>query len=148
GWVKPIIHQPLYHMFDRWVENDLLAVTTRFGLGTIAFCPLGQGILTGKYLREIPEDSRAKQPNSALKAERLTPELLGKVSRLNAVAVARGQTLAQLALQWILRPQRHGMVTSALIGASRPSQITENVKALKSTALTSDELAKIEEILR
>ena len=147
GWVKPIIHQPLYHMFDRWVENDLLAVTSRFGIGTIAFCPLGQGILTGKYLREVPEDSRAKQVGGALKAERLTPELLAKVNRLNAIAVARGQTLAQLALQWVLRPQRHGTVTSALIGASRSSQITENVKALQSAPLSSDELATIEEIL-
>jgi L-glyceraldehyde 3-phosphate reductase len=148
NWVKPIIHQPNYSMLDRWIENDLLAVTARFGLGTIAFCPLSQGILTSKYLNDIPSDSRVAQPTGFLKKDRLTPDVLAKARQLNTIAQSRGQSLAQLALQWVLRAQQNGTVTSALIGASRPQQITENIKAADGPALTSDELAKIDEVLR
>ncbi len=147
GWIKPIIHQPIYSMLNRWIENDLLPVTTRCGVGTIAFCPLSQGILTNKYLRDIPTDSRVAQPTGFLKKEGLTPDVLAKVRKLNAIAQARGQSLAQLALQWVLRPQKHGSVTTALIGASRPEQIAENIKAVTGPAITSDELAKIEQTL-
>jgi L-glyceraldehyde 3-phosphate reductase len=146
GWVKPIIHQPNYSMLNRWIESDLLPVTSRFGLGTIAFCPLAQGILTDKYLREIPKESRAAL-GWTLKKDRLTPETMDKVTKLNRIAVARGQSLAQLALQWVLRPQPHGQVTSALIGASRPSQIAENVRAVAGPTVSADETAAIEAIL-
>jgi L-glyceraldehyde 3-phosphate reductase len=145
-WVKPIIHQPNYSMLNRWIENDLLPVTSRFGLGAIAFCPLAQGVLTDKYLREIPKDSRAALGRT-LKKDRLTPETLDKIGKLNRIAVARGQSLAQLALQWVLRPQQHGQVTSALIGASRPSQIAENVRAVAGPAISTDETAAIDAIL-
>src|SRR3954464_2501038 len=128
NWVHPIIHQPIYSMFNRWIEPELLPVTSRFGLGTIAFCPLAQGLLTSKYLKDIPQDSRAAI-GGFLKKEQVTPQVVGKIRKLNAIAEKRGQTLAQFALQWVLRSQKHGTVTSALIGASRPSQISENIKA-------------------
>jgi L-glyceraldehyde 3-phosphate reductase len=147
GWVKPIIHQPVYSMLNRWIEPDLLPVTTRFGVGTIAFCPLAQGLLTNKYLHGIPKDSRV-QSGGALKKDRISDEVVAKVRKLNAIASARGQSMAQLALQWVLRPQEHGMVTTALIGASRPEQILENVAAVKAPPLNSDELAAIEAILK
>ena len=147
GWIKPIIHQPVYSMLNRWVEQDLLPVTTRFALGTIAFCPLAQGLLTSKYVNGIPKDSRV-QSGGALKQNQITEATIAKVKKPNAIAHARGQTLAQLALQWVLRPQQHGTVTTALIGASRPSQITENVKIASAPELSSDELAQIEAILK
>lgn len=146
GWVQPIIHQPNYSMLNRWVESDLLPVTSRFGMGTIAFCPLAQGLLTSKYLHEIPSDSRVAA-GGALKRDRVTPELVAKLGKLNAIAEGRGQTLAQLSLQWVLRPQEHGTVASALIGASRPAQIKENMKALSGAALSMDEQTQIEAIL-
>jgi L-glyceraldehyde 3-phosphate reductase len=146
GWVKPIIHQPNYSMLNRWIEQDLLPVTTPLGIGTIAFCPLAQGLLTDKYLKDVPQDSRAAL-GSTLKKERLTDEVRAAVSQLNRIAVARGQSLAQLALQWVLRPQQHGQVTSALIGASRPAQISENVRAIAAPALSTDEVSAIGAIL-
>lgn len=150
GLVKPIIHQPNYSMLNRGVEGDLLPVTGELGLGVIAFCPLAQGLLTPKYLGvgsgggQVPDDSRAKQESGFLKEDRITPELVAQLQKLNAVAEARGQSLAQLALSWTLRDPR---MTSALIGASRPSQITENVKAAENLDFTDDELVKIENIL-
>jgi len=144
GFVKPIIHQPRYSMLDRWVERDLLPVTGRFGLGVIAFCPLEQGLLTSRYLNGIPADSRASVSTSFLKREKISPEILATVRALNELAVARGQSLAQMALAWMLRTSA---VTSALIGASRPGQIRENVAAVQKGTFTGDELARIETIL-
>jgi L-glyceraldehyde 3-phosphate reductase len=103
-------------------------------------------VLTDKYLKDIPNDSRAAL-GWTLKKDRLSAETIDKVARLNRIAVARGQSLAQLALQWVLRPQQHGQVTSALIGASRPGQIAENVRAVAGPAITADEIAAIEAIL-
>jgi len=148
NFVKPIIHQPHYSMFKRWVEDGLLAACTADGLGTIAFCPLEQGLLTGKYLKGIPEDSRAKSVSEFLTPEKVTPERVNKARKLNELAKQRGQSLAQMALVWVLRPQKDGQVTTALIGASRPEQISENVAALKHAEFSGDELQKIDAILR
>ena len=142
---RPIIHQPVYSMLNRWIEPDLLPVTERFGMGTIAFCPLAQGQLTSKYIAGIPEDSRAKSTGGFLKADQIKPETIAKVRQLNDLAQKRGQTLAQMALAWTLRLPG---VTSALIGASRPSQITENVAALNNPTFSSEELAAIDAILK
>jgi L-glyceraldehyde 3-phosphate reductase len=113
-------------------------------MGVIAFCPLSQGLLTSKYLGGIPEDSRAKQESGALGENAVTPEVVEKLRKLNAIASDRGQSLAQMALSWTLRDAR---VTSALIGASRPQQIVENVRAAEKTAFSADELARIEAVL-
>lgn len=145
GFYKPIIHQPRYSMLDRRIEADLVGVTERFGLGLIAFCPLEQGVLTGKYLKGIPADSRASQETSFLKPGQITEQVLAKVRALNEVAKARGQSLAQMALSWVLR---FPAMTSALIGASRPEQIRENVAAAEKCSFTSEELTKIEGILQ
>jgi L-glyceraldehyde 3-phosphate reductase len=145
-FVAPIIHQPSYSMLNRWIESDLLGVTAQCGIGTIAFCPLDQGLLTSKYLKHIPDDSRAKT-GGFLKESRITPQLVAKLNKLNEIAQSRGQSLAQMALAWTLRPQRGTAVTSALIGASRPEQIIENVAFMKRPDFTADELAKIETVL-
>jgi L-glyceraldehyde 3-phosphate reductase len=145
GYVLPVIHQPSYSMLNRRVETDLLPATGEVGMGVIAFCPLSQGLLTNKYLNGIPEDSRAKQEAGALRENAVTPELVEKLKKLNAIASDRGQSLAQMALSWTLRDAR---VTSALIGASRPEQITENVKAAEKTAFAADELEAIEAALK
>jgi len=131
------------------VENGLTAATGALGLGMIAFCPLAQGLLTGKYLGGVPDDSRAKQKEGFLQEKAVTPETVDKLTKLNDIAQARGQSLAQMALVWVLRPQGDGLgdVTTALIGAARPSQITENVKALDNAGFTPDELAVIDAIL-
>ena len=142
---KPIIHQPSYSMLNRWVEPDLLPITERFGMGVIAFCPLAQGQLTSKYLSGIPEDSRAKSTGGFLRPEQIKDATMAKVRKLNELAQKRGQSLAQMALAWVLRGPA---VTSALIGASRPEQITENVGVLNAAAFTGDELALIEGILK
>jgi len=148
GWVKPIIHQPNYSMLNRWVEKELLPVTDRFGMGTIAFCPLAQGLLTNKYLKTIPEDSRAKQASGFLKEDRVTPGLVKKLNQLNDIAAARKQSLAQMSLAWTLRPQGAGIgITTALIGASRPQQIVENVKVFDAGPLSEAELKAIEQVL-
>jgi L-glyceraldehyde 3-phosphate reductase len=147
GYYKPIIHQPSYSMFGRWIEDGLQTVLAEHGMGSIAFCPLAQGLLTGKYLNGIPEDSRAKQPSGFLKEDRITPQVVAQLKDLDAVAKARGQTLAQMALAWVLRDKGARTVTSALIGASRASQITENVKAVDNLAFGKEELAKIDAIL-
>ena len=144
GFAMPIIDQPNYSMLNRGVETDLLPATGEVGMGVIAFCPLAQGLLTGKYLGGVPDDSRAKQESGFLQESRVTPELVARLRKLNAIAEGRGQTLAQMALSWTLRDPR---VTSALIGASRPSQIVENVAAAEKTAFGADELAAIDDAL-
>ncbi|AQT68919.1 L-glyceraldehyde 3-phosphate reductase [Anaerohalosphaera lusitana] len=139
-----LIHQPRYSILDRWVEDGLLDVLEDEGIGGIAFCPLAQGLLTKKYLDGIPEDSRASKPWGFLKEETVTDELIGKMRELNDLAAGRGQSLAQLALAWVLKDRR---MTSVLIGASRVEQIEENVKTLDNLELTDDELKKIDSIL-
>jgi L-glyceraldehyde 3-phosphate reductase len=139
-----LIHQPRYHMFDRTPEGGLFGVLTREGIGGIAFCPLAQGLLTNRYLAGIPADARAARDPRFLKPEHITAEKQGKIRRLDALARARGQSLAQMALIWVLRQPA---ITSALIGASKTSQIDENVAALKNPTLSSAELQEIEKIL-
>lgn len=138
-----VIHQPRYNMFDRWIEDGLQDVLAEEGLGSIAFCPLAQGLLTNKYLTGIPKDSRATK-SQFLTPDRITDEKRRKAAQLNEIAAKRGQSLAQMALAWCLRG---GKLTSVLIGASRASQITENVKALENTGFTAEELKKIEDII-
>jgi L-glyceraldehyde 3-phosphate reductase len=138
------IHQPSYSMFNRWIEGGLLQVLEEEGIGCIVFSPLSQGLLTNRYLDGIPAGSRAAKPHGFLKPAQITEEKLAKVRRLNEVAQAREQTLAQMALAWVLR---HPQVTSVLIGASRVSQVEDAVGTLKSLTLTPDELQKIETIL-
>ena len=139
-----IIQQSSYSMLNRGPENGLLEALDANGLGCIVFCPLAQGLLTSKYLNGIPEDSRAGKPNTFLKQDQVTAQMVDVICKLNDIAAARGQALAQMALSWCLRDSR---VTSALIGASRPSQISENVAAINQTEFTTEELASIDEIL-
>ena len=142
-----VIHQPSYSMLNRWIEEDgLKDYLAENGIGCIAFSPLAQGILTGKYLKGIPADSRIGGGKSPyLHKSDITQEKLAKVQALNAVAEKRGQSLTQLALSWILRD---GKVTSVLIGASRPEQILENIKALDNISFSAEELQEIEQILQ
>lgn len=140
-----LIHQPRYSMFDRWCENGLLDVLREEGIGGIAFSPLEQGLLTDRYLQGIPDDSRAAKPNTFLKREQVTDEKISQVKRLNEIAQARGQTLAQMALAWALR---HPEMTSALIGASKVSQIEDAARATQNLGFTGEELEKIEAILK
>lgn len=139
-----LIHQPSYSMLNRSIEEKLLDVLAAEGIGCIAFCPLAQGLLTSKYLGGIPEGSRASKPWGFLKADRITEDVIAQVSKLNDIASARGQSLAQMSLAWVLRDER---VTSALIGASKVSQIEENVAALDNLSFTADELARIDTAL-
>lgn len=139
-----LIHQPSYSMFNRWVEDGLLATLRGEGIGCIVFSPLAQGLLTDKYLAGIPEGSRASKVHGFLRPEHLTDEKLAKVKRLAELANARGQSLAQLALAWVLRDP---VVTSALIGASRVEQIEDAVGCFASGPLSADELAAVEAIL-
>lgn len=144
--VPLLIHQPRYNMLDRWVESDgLLEVLGRRGVGSIVFSPLAQGLLTDKYLKEIPEDSRMAKPHGFLKKEALTPQVKEKLVALNTLAAERGQSLAQMAIAWLLKDQR---VTSVLIGASRVEQLKNNLEALNNLDFSEEELNKIEEILR
>lgn len=139
-----LIHQPNYNMFNRWIEGGLTDVLRREGVGCVAFAPLANGTLTAKYLKGIPADSRAAHDPRYLKPGDITPEKLAKIAKLNELAAARGQTLAQMALSWTLRDS---VVTTALIGASKPEQIIENVKALDAPALTGEELRQIDDVL-
>ena len=139
-----LIHQPRYSMFDRWVERGLLDVLEKRGIGCIAFSPLAQGLLTSRYLREIPAGSRASKSWGFLKADEITPERRAQIVALNDIAKSRGQSLAQLALTWVLR---HPTMTSALIGASRVSQLDENLAVINAPPLTKDELRAIDEVL-
>jgi L-glyceraldehyde 3-phosphate reductase len=135
-----LIHQPSYSMLNRWIEGGLLDVLGREGVGCIAFSPLAQGVLTGKYLGGVPEGSRATQVGS-LAADQISEPILAHVRALAAIAASRGQTLAQLALSWALRDQR---VTSVLIGASSVAQLEENLAAAGRSSFTDDELAAID----
>ena len=139
-----LIHQPNYSMFDRWIEDGLTDVLREEGVGCICFAPLQNGLLTNRYLGGIPADSRAAHDPRYLKPSAITPEKLDKVRALNEMAQARGQALSQMALAWVLR---YPVVTSALIGASRPEQIIENVKALDAAPFTQAELDAIDAIL-
>jgi L-glyceraldehyde 3-phosphate reductase len=139
-----LIHQPSYSMFNRWIEDGLLNVLLEEGIGCIVFSPLAQGLLTDKYLSGIPEDSRAASPHGFLRAENVTQDRLARVRKLNELAQARGQSLAQMALAWVLR---HPGMTSALVGASRVSQIEDNVAALSNLLFVEEELAAIENVL-
>jgi L-glyceraldehyde 3-phosphate reductase len=144
GLAPLAIHQPNYSMLNRWIEDGLLDVCGELGLGIIAFCPLFQGLLTDKYLNEIPKDSRASLANSPLRKNEVSEQNIRVIRELNEHAGQRGQTLAQMALSWVLRDER---VTSALIGASSANQIVENMKAVGNTDFSTDELAKLDRIL-
>jgi L-glyceraldehyde 3-phosphate reductase len=143
GFARPIIHQPIYSMFNRWVEPELLGVTERNGMGVICFSPLAQGLLSEKYLSGIPSHSRAGTATGFLRPNQVTDEKIAKVRRLNELAKRRGQSLAQMALAWVLR---FPAVTSALIGASTPEQIAENVASVHRADFSADELAAIDAI--
>ncbi|MEN3336014.1 MAG: L-glyceraldehyde 3-phosphate reductase [Blastocatellia bacterium] len=139
-----LIHQPAYNLFNRWIEDGLLAVLERQGIGCIVFSPLAQGLLSDKYLGGIPAGSRASKPQGFLRPEQITEDKMAKVARLNELAKARGQTLAQMAIAWVLR---HPAVTSALIGASRISHIDDAVSALNNPSFSAEEFQMIEDIL-
>ena len=143
GWKVPcLIHQPSYNMLNRWIERGLLDAIDAEGMGCIAFTALAQGLLTDKYLAGIPRDARINRPGGgSLQREHLSEENLGRVRALNEIAKARGQSLAQLALAWVLRDPR---MTSTLIGASSPAQIRENVKALANLRFSAEELSAID----
>ncbi|MCG2614383.1 L-glyceraldehyde 3-phosphate reductase [Terrimonas sp. NA20] len=140
-----VIHQPKYSMFVRWVEEGLLDVLEEYGVGCIPFSPLAQGLLTNKYLNGIPEDSRAANPNGFLQVGDVTGDKIEKVKKLNEIAIRRGQSLAQMALAWVLKDRR---VTSVLIGASSVKQLDDNLEAMRNTGFEAEELAEIEEILK
>jgi len=140
-----LIHQPRYSMFDRWIEDGLTDVLEEEGIGSIVFSPLEQGLLTDKYLNGIPSDSRVGKAYGYLHEEDITQESLTKVRRLNEIARRRGQTLAQMAITWVLRLRS---VTSALIGASRNRQIEEIIEVGKQAPLSAEELAEIDAIIR
>lgn len=140
-----LIHQPSYSMLNRWVEDGLLDVLENEGVGSIAFSPLAGGLLTNRYLKDIPSDSRAAGRSPFLRPESITNEVLEKLNNLNDIAKLRGQTLAQMSLAWVLRG---GRVTSALIGASRVSQIEDCVKAISNLEFSNEEVLQIDNILR
>lgn len=139
-----LIHQPKYSMFERWIEDSLLKELRDDGIGSIVFSPLAQGLLTDRYLDGIPADSRAAKPTGFLRPEQVTSEKIAKVRKLDELAKARGQKLAQMALAWVLR---HKEVTSAVIGASRVGQIDDAVNALQNASFTAEELRKIDGVL-
>ncbi len=140
-----LIHQPKYSMFERWVEDGLLDVLEQDGVGCIPFSPLAQGLLTNKYLHGIPEDSRAAKSSGFLQASQVTDERINQAKQLNDIAEQRGQTLAQMALAWLLKDNR---ITSVLIGASRPEQLADSLKCLDNIHFPAEELARIEDILK
>jgi len=139
-----VLHQPKYSMFERRPEEGLFSVLEEEGVGCTVFSPLAQGLLTDRYLRGIPDDSRAARPTGFLQRDAVTEERLDQVRRLNEIAAARGQSLAQLAIAWVLRQP---VVTSALVGASRVSQLEANIAAIDRLALADDELRAIEAVL-
>ncbi len=139
-----LIHQPVYSMFRRWVEDGLLDTLTHEGMGSIVFSPLAQGLLTNKYLKGIPEDSRAGKATGFLQKDAVTPEVIAKVKKLDERAKSRGQSLAQMAVAWVLRQPA---VTSALIGASRFSHVEEILKVEDNLHFSPDELTHIDSIL-
>jgi L-glyceraldehyde 3-phosphate reductase len=140
-----LIHQAKYSMFQRWVEGGLLDVLEDKGVGCIAFSPLAQGLLTNKYLKGIPENSRAFNPNGHLKLDEVSEDKIQKVIQLNEIAQNRNQSLAQMALAWILKDNR---ITSVLIGASSVAQLNDNLESLQLLAFSTDEIEAIESILK
>jgi L-glyceraldehyde 3-phosphate reductase len=140
-----LIHQPSYSMFNRWIEDGLTDVLEKEEVGAIVFSPLAQGLLTDKYLNGIPEGSRASKPSGFLRPEQITAEKVTKVTQLNEMAKARGQSLAQMSIAWVLR---NPVITSALVGASRVSQIDDALGALTHLNFTPIELEQIEAILK
>lgn len=140
-----LIHQPRYNMFDRWVEDGLLETLGAEGVGAIAFSPLSQGVLTNKYLNGFPEDSRAVRDARYLKTSQITEEKLTKVRQLNEMAKSRGQSLAQMAIAWLLRDER---VTTVLVGVSRKKQLLDNIASLNNLNFSTEELEQIEAVLR
>jgi len=140
-----LLHQPRYNMFDRRIEGGLLEVLKEEGIGCIVFSPLAQGLLTERYLEGIPGDSRAGKAGRFLKPENVSEEVVDRARKLAAIARQRGQSLAQLAVTWILRQPQ---ITSVLIGASRPAQVEELYAGLSSPALTDNEIAEIERCLQ
>ena len=140
-----LIHQPKYSMFERWVEDGLLDVLEKDGVGCIPFSPLAQGLLTNKYLHGIPEDSRAAKSTGFLQLDQVTDQRISQARKLNSIAEERGQTLAEMALAWLLKDPR---VTSVLIGASRPEQLADSLKCLDNIEFSAEELGKIEDILK
>ena len=149
--VKCLIHQPKYSMFNRWVEagngrdQSLLDVLEESGIGCIPFSPLEQGLLTDKYLKGIPAGSRASNPNGFLKIEDVTEQRVSKAKKLNEIAINRNQSLAQMAIAWLLKDSR---ITSVLVGVSSVAQLDDNLKTLKNLVFTDDELTQIEAILK
>ena len=143
---KCLIHQPRYSMFDRWIEDGLLDVLDEKGIGCITFSSLEQGLLTNKYLKGIPADSRAanKRGNGAIEIDAITDEKIAKVLKLNEIAINRGQNLAQMALSWVLKDNR---ITSVVLGVSKANQIADSLKCLDNLTFSSDELEKINAIL-
>jgi L-glyceraldehyde 3-phosphate reductase len=139
-----LIHQPKYSMFERWVENGLLDLLEAEGVGCIAFSPLAQGLLTDKYLHGIPENSRAAKATGFLQREQVTEQHVQQASRLNAIAGKRGQSLAQMALSWLLKDKR---ITSVLVGASSSEQLLDSLKCLNNLQFSESELNEIEVIL-
>lgn len=140
-----LIHQPKYSMLERWVEGGLLDVLEKYGVGCIPFSPLAQGMLTDRYLNGIPENSRAAKSHGFLKIDEITEEKIAAIQKLNAVAGKRNQSLAQMALSWLLKDKR---ITSVLIGASSVQQLDDNIDALLNPEYTSEELNEIEIILK
>jgi L-glyceraldehyde 3-phosphate reductase len=139
-----LIHQPKYSMFDRTPEQGLLDVLDENGIGSIVYSPLAQGLLTNKYLKQIPENSRMARDNQFLTEDQLTKQLLQKIRNLNSIAESRGQSLAQMAIAWLLKDKR---VSSVLVGASSPEQLINNLGALNNQQFNNDELSQIETIL-
>jgi L-glyceraldehyde 3-phosphate reductase len=142
--VNCLIHQPKYSMFNRWVENGLMDVLEETGVGCIPFSPLEQGLLTDKYLKGIPTGSRASKPNGFLRVEDVTSEKVSKSKKLNEIAAKRNQSLAQMAIAWLLKDPR---VTSVLVGVSSEEQLNENLKTLNNLKFSEEELREIELIL-
>ncbi len=140
-----LIHQPKYSMFERWVEDGLLEVLAKNGVGCIPFSPLAQGLLSDKYLNGIPDDSRVATSGVFLNESHLTKEKLQQVKQLNEIAEQRGQKLAHMALSWILKDEK---ITSVIIGASKSTQILDSIQCLKNTAFSADELKRIDDILK
>ena len=136
-----LIHQPRYSMLDRWIEEGLTDVLEQEKIGAIAYSPLAQGLLSNRYLKGIPKDSRVSKPHGFLKKDRITPEMVARISALNEIAAKRGQTLAEMAVAWILRKP---VVASVLVGASKVSQIEDNVAALKNLVFSPGELEEID----
>lgn len=140
-----LIHQPKYSMFERWVEGGLLDVLEEYGVGCIPFSPLAQGLLTDRYLKGIPDDSRASKEHGFLKSNEITPEKVEKIKKLNGIAGRRNQSLAQMALSWLLKDKR---VTTVLIGVSSEAQLDNNLACLDNRQFSSAELSEIELILK